>query len=45
MDLWYKVASPRKEVRKGRSFNPDEFAVALEQLIAGTAAPISRRFR
>ncbi|MGH7346347.1 MAG: DUF499 domain-containing protein, partial [Candidatus Rokuibacteriota bacterium] len=27
----------RKEVREGRSFNPDEFAIALEQVVAGTA--------
>jgi len=37
MEPWYKVAMPRKEVREGRSFNPDEFAIALEQVIAGTA--------
>ncbi|MFQ5741027.1 MAG: DUF499 domain-containing protein [Acidobacteriota bacterium] len=37
MDPWYKVVTPRKEVREGRSFNPDEFAIALEQVIAGTA--------
>ena len=37
MDLWHKVATPRKEVREGRSFNPDEFAIALEQVVAGTA--------
>lgn len=37
MDLWYKIAIPRKEVREGRSFNPDEFAIHLEQVIAGTA--------
>jgi hypothetical protein len=37
MEPWYKVASPRKEVREGRSFNPDEFAIALEQVVAGTA--------
>lgn len=29
MEPWYKVATPRKEVREGRSFNPDEFAIAL----------------
>ncbi|ROQ90903.1 DUF499 domain-containing protein [Desulfosoma caldarium] len=34
---WYKVATPRKEVREGRSFNPDEFAIALEQVVAKTA--------
>ena len=28
MEPWYKVATPRKEVREGRSFNPDEFAIA-----------------
>jgi hypothetical protein len=28
MEPWYKVATPRKEVREGRSFNPDEFAKA-----------------
>jgi hypothetical protein len=37
MEPWYKVATPRREVRDGRSFNPDEFAIALEQVVAGTA--------
>jgi hypothetical protein len=37
MEPWYKVAIPRKEVREGRSFNPDEFAIHLEQVVAGTA--------
>ncbi len=37
MEPWYKVAMPRKEVREGRSFNPDEFAIHLEQVIAKTA--------
>ena len=37
MHPWYKVATPRREVREGRSFNPDEFAIALEQVVAGTA--------
>ena len=29
MEPWYKVATPRKEVRERRSFNPEEFAIAL----------------
>src|ERR1700674_1206571 len=37
MEPWYKIATPREEVREGRSFNPDEFAIALEQVVAGTA--------
>src|SRR6266704_4805996 len=37
MEPWYKISTPRKEVREGRSFNPDEFAIALEQVVAGTA--------
>lgn len=37
MEPWYKIATPRKEVREGRSFNPDEFAIALEQVVAKTA--------
>src|SRR5262245_2691033 len=37
MDPWYKVATPRKEGREGRSCNPDEFAIALEQVVAGSA--------
>lgn len=37
MDPWYKIAQPRREVREGRSFSPDEFAIALEQVVAGTA--------
>ena len=34
---WYRVVTPRREVREGHSFNPDEFAIALEQVVAGTA--------
>ena len=30
MEPWYRIATPRKEVREGRSFNPDEFAIHLE---------------
>lgn len=37
MEPWYKVATLRREVREGRSFNPDEFAIALEQVVSGTA--------
>jgi len=37
MEYWYKIATPRDEIREGRSFNPDEFAIALEQVVAGTA--------
>ena len=37
MEPWYKIVNPRKEVREGRSFNPDEFAIALEQVVSGTA--------
>src|SRR4030095_7503876 len=36
MDPWYRT-TPRQEVREVRSFNPDEFAIALEQVVAGTA--------
>ena len=32
MEPWYKVATPRKEVREGRSFNPVEFAIAPSAL-------------
>ena len=34
---WYRVVTLREEVREGRSFSPDEFAIALEQVVAGTA--------
>ena len=37
MDPWYKPAIPRREVREGRSFSPDEFAIALEQVVGDTA--------
>ena len=37
MEPWYKIATPRKEVREGRSFNPDEFAIHLEQVVWKTA--------
>ena len=32
MDPWYKVATPRKEVREGRSFNRYEFAIVPDQM-------------
>jgi hypothetical protein len=37
MEPWYKVVQPRKELREGRSLDPSEFAVHLEQVAAGTA--------
>src|SRR3989442_3842926 len=37
MEPWYKVVTPRREVREVRSFSPDEFAIALEQVVAGSA--------
>jgi hypothetical protein len=37
MEPWYKVVVPRKELREGRSLDPSEFAVHLEQVVAGTA--------
>jgi len=37
MQPWFRVVVPRKEVREGRSFDPDEFAIALEQVVAGNA--------
>jgi len=37
MEPWYKIVTPRKEVREGRSFNPDEFAIHLEQVVSRTA--------
>lgn len=39
MKPWYKTVTLRDEVREGRSFSPDEFAIALEQVVAGTAPP------
>ena len=37
LEPWYKVVTLRKEVREGRSFNPDEFAIHLEQVVSGKA--------
>ena len=37
MDPWYRTVTLRREVREGRSFSPDEFAIALEQVVAGNA--------
>ena len=37
MDPWYKVVTLREEVMEGRSFSPDQFAIALEQVVAETA--------
>src|SRR5437867_11607922 len=38
MEPWYKVVLPRQELREGRSLDPSEFAVHLEQVAAGTAS-------
>jgi hypothetical protein len=35
MEPWYKVTTPAKEVREGRSGSPDEFVVAIEQPVPG----------
>ena len=37
LEPWYRVVTPRPEVRDGRSFSPDEFAIALEQVVDQTA--------
>ncbi|MEO0080743.1 MAG: DUF499 domain-containing protein [candidate division WOR-3 bacterium] len=37
MEPWYKVATPRKELREGRSLDPSEFAVHLDQIVSGRA--------
>jgi hypothetical protein len=37
MDPWYRIVTPRQDVREWHSFNPDEFALAFEQVFAGTA--------
>lgn len=36
MEPWYKIATPRQEVRDGRSFDPNEFAIALEQVVSAS---------
>jgi len=41
---WYKAVTPRAEVRAGRSFNPEEFAIDLAQVVADAgAAPADYR--
>jgi len=37
VEPWYKVALPRKELREGRSLDPSEFAVHLDQIVNSTA--------
>lgn len=37
MDPWYKVETPRKEVRDGRWLDPDECGIHLGQVVARTA--------
>jgi hypothetical protein len=37
LEPWLRAVAPRPELRDGRSFNPDEFAIALEQVVGGTA--------
>ena len=38
VEPWYRVVQPRPEVREGRSFNPDEFAIALGASCRGNRA-------
>ena len=45
MEPWYRTSLPRKEVREGRSFNPDEFAIALEQWWQGPPRKIIKTRR
>jgi predicted AAA+ superfamily ATPase len=40
MDPWYKVATPRKEVREGRSFNPDDSPSLWNRSSPGTRRKI-----
>ncbi len=35
MQPWFRVVELRREVREGRSFDPSEFAIHLEQVVAG----------
>jgi Protein of unknown function (DUF499) len=42
LEPWYRTVTPRTEVREGRSFSPDEFAIALEQIV-GKTAPLDYR--
>ncbi|MDI6754443.1 MAG: hypothetical protein QME78_08625 [Thermodesulfobacteriota bacterium] len=37
MEPWHKVAIPQKKAKEGSSFNPDEFAIHLERVVAKTA--------
>jgi len=37
LDPWHKTVTPREEVSAGRSFSPDEFAIHLDQVVAGNA--------
>ena len=37
MEPLYRVAMPRSEIWEGRTFSLDEFAMALEQVVAGIA--------
>ncbi len=44
MEPWYKVVEPRREIEEGSTFQPDEFAIHLEQLVAKTAPEDYREF-
>jgi hypothetical protein len=44
VEPWYRVASPRTDLREGRSFNPDEFAIALHPGVVSTLlGPLPRK--
>ncbi|MFA5822819.1 MAG: hypothetical protein WC853_07065 [Thermodesulfovibrionales bacterium] len=40
---WYKVVTPREDLREGRPLDASEFAVHLDQIKDGNAPIVSRQ--
>lgn len=38
MDPWFKIVEQRKDLPAGRSFNPDELSIRLEQVVVNLHA-------
>ena len=39
---WYRVVTPREDLREGKPLDASEFAVHLDQVRDGRAPPITR---
>ena len=42
LKAWYRVVTPREDLREGKPLDASEFAVHLDKVRSGDAAPVYR---